>query len=124
LISTNASGISTNQSNISTNTSNINTNTTGINTNATNISSLASKEIADSSYLKGLIDNNTSLIQNDQDQDSLNEIQVFSRNGDTIFLSNGGGYFIDSNKTYIAGNGIIISNDTISANGSVSKHFY
>lgn len=45
------------------------------------------------------------------DADSVigNELQTFSRSGDTITLSNGGGSFIDSVKTYNAGSNVFIT---------------
>lgn len=57
------------------------------------------------------------------DADSVvgNELQTFSRSGDTITLSNGGGSFIDSVKTYNAGSNVFITgnypNYTINAIG-------
>jgi hypothetical protein len=52
---------------------------------------------------------------NDADSDPVNEIQTISRTGTIITLSNGGGTFQDSVRNYIAGNGIVITNNTIIA---------
>ncbi len=60
---------------------------------------------------------------NDADSDPVNEIQTISRTGTTVTLSNGGGTFQDSVRPdYVAGNGILITNNTIIATQS-SGHF-
>ena len=55
-----------------------------------------------------------------------NEIQTLSKSGNTVTLSNNGGSFTDSVNTFVAGNGIEISNDTIrlsNNNGRVIRDF-
>lgn len=53
---------------------------------------------------------------NDADSNPVNEIQTISRTGTTVTLSNGGGSFQDSVRPdYVAGNGIVITNNTIIA---------
>ena len=60
---------------------------------------------------------------NDSDSNPVNEIQTISRTGTTVTLSNGGGTFQDSVRhDYVAGNGILITNNTIIATQS-SGHF-
>ena len=49
----------------------------------------------------------------DADSDPNNEIQMLSKTGNTVTLSNGGGTFQDEVGEYYAGDGIIMDNDTL-----------
>lgn len=54
---------------------------------------------------------------NDADADPANEIQTLSISGTDLSLSNGGGFVTIPQKTYIAGNGIIINGNVIKNGG-------
>jgi hypothetical protein len=57
----------------------------------------------------------------DADADPTNEIQTISRTGTTVTLSNVGGTFEDSVGIYTAGEGVIITNNVVTANHSAAQ---
>jgi len=71
-----------------------------------------------------VLDTTTQFVRTELDDDPNNEIQTISRTGLTVTLSNGGGTFQDSINTYIAGTGINITNNIISAMGSGTSGHY
>jgi N-acetylneuraminic acid mutarotase len=120
LINTNTGNIGSNTTAISSNTSNINSNSTNISSNTSDLIGLRNKEIADSSFLAGLINTNSNIISShvnvDSDVDSTNEIQSLSRSGLDVSISGVGGsisvadYDNDSiNEVQV----LSVSNDTI-----------